>query len=220
MISAIPILLSHFAVSPCIHSFLGFVPWNYYLQTDNTCQITGFNVLGANSGILLILLAILDDLFRAAGLLAVVFVIIAGTQFILGQGKPGEMEKARMGILNALVGLGISLVAIAVVSYLGSRLGAGSGTSTGPLGINLSSLPNPAGADSGSLLQTALSIVFGLLGAIAFLVIVIAGFQYVSSQGDPQTTSNAKSTIVYALIGLVIAVLAESIVSFIVHRYP
>lgn len=212
--------MTYLADTNCAKRFLGFVPWNYYLQMDpnNACQITNFHLLGGNSSLLLIGLAILDDLFQLAGVLAVAFIVYSGFQFVLSQGAPDEAAKARTTAINALVGLGISLVAITFVSYLGTRAGGGQGTTVGPYGLNLGWLPNPGGAESGSVLQTALSVAFEVLGAIAFLIIVIAGMQYAFSQGDAQTTARAKAAIIYAFVGLVIALVAQSIVSFALSR--
>ncbi len=61
-----------------------------------------------------------------------------------------------------------------------------------------------------------LNIFFGLIGSIALLVIVIAGFRYIVSRGEPQEIARAKNTIIYAIVGLVIAILAFSIVNFVV----
>lgn len=61
-------------------------------------------------------------------------------------------------------------------------------------------------------------MVFVTMGAISILIIVIAGFQYVVSGGDPQKTSRAKDTILYAVIGLVVAISAFTIVTFVLGR--
>lgn len=58
--------------------------------------------------------------------------------------------------------------------------------------------------------------VVGVLGAIAAIFIVVGGVSYMTSQGDPGKTKKAKDTILYALIGLVVAVLAFAIVNFVV----
>lgn len=76
----------------------------------------------------------------------------------------------------------------------------------------------PKGDLSEASFSAVLQLIFGLLGAIALLVIVIAGLRYVISQGDPQATAKAKNTIIYALVGLVIAVAAFSIVSFVIRN--
>lgn len=211
----------HYLAVDCHPSFLGFHSWNYYLKLNpNNCDIdpSQFHVLGANSSLLLIILAVLDDLFKLAGILAVAFVVYAGFQFVLSQGSPDETAKARTTGINALVGLGISIIATWFVSFLGARVDNGNGGTFGML--NVSPLPNPGGVASGSVLQTAFSVVFGILGAIAFLIIVIAGMTYAFSQGDPQTTAKSKSAIIYAVIGLVIAIAAQSIVSYAVNARP
>jgi hypothetical protein len=55
--------------------------------------------------------------------------------------------------------------------------------------------------------QIVLQIVFGVLGAVALIYIIIAALKYVTSQGDPQSTTRAKDTILYAVIGLITGLL-------------
>ena len=69
-------------------------------------------------------------------------------------------------------------------------------------------------ADSTSL-ENMLAIVFGITGAIAFLIVVIAGFQFVISSGDPQKVSKARQTILYAVVGIVVSATAFTIVKFV-----
>jgi len=83
--------------------------------------------------------------------------------------------------------------------------------------IDFRPLPNNAQADAAqSMLPNVLSILFGTLGAVALLIIVIAGFRYVIAAGDPAKMSQAKKAILYALIGLAIALSGFSIVTFVV----
>lgn len=79
--------------------------------------------------------------------------------------------------------------------------------------LNLSGLPKPA-ADSNAV-GTVLSIVIGIIAALSLLFITIGGFRYILSQGDPQAVSKAKGTILYALIGLLVSILAQVIVLFV-----
>jgi cytochrome bd-type quinol oxidase subunit 2 len=53
------------------------------------------------------------------------------------------------------------------------------------------------------------------VGIIAVVMIVFAGVQYATSQGDGAKTKKAKDTIMYAVIGLIVAILAFSIVNFV-----
>lgn len=80
--------------------------------------------------------------------------------------------------------------------------------------ISGSNLPQ-AQANSASL-QTVLSIAFGIIGALAVLMIAVSGLRYVLSAGDPQKTAQARNSIIYALVGVVVAITAEAIVHFVV----
>lgn len=84
---------------------------------------------------------------------------------------------------------------------------------------DISSLPQPTltTGPSGTV-SNALKLVFGIAGAISLLIITIAALQYTLSQGNPQATAKAKNTIIYAVIGLTICVLAFSIVTFVITR--
>lgn len=63
-----------------------------------------------------------------------------------------------------------------------------------------------------------LQVIFAIFGALAVLMLVISGLRYVASQGSPQEVAKAKGTAVYALVGLVLAIMAESIVTFVLAR--
>jgi len=59
------------------------------------------------------------------------------------------------------------------------------------------------------------NIVFSLAGGLSLLFVVIGGFRYVLSSGDPNATAQAKNTIIYALVGLVVTVSGFAIVGFV-----
>lgn len=84
--------------------------------------------------------------------------------------------------------------------------------------INPSEVHVPKGDISGNTLQTAWRIALGLAGGIAVLIIVLAAFKYVVSVGDPQTANKAKNAIIYAIIGLIVALAAFSIISFALNK--
>jgi hypothetical protein len=56
-----------------------------------------------------------------------------------------------------------------------------------------------------------------IIGIIAVLVIIIGGIMFATSAGDPSRAKRAKDTILYAVIGLVVAILAYAIVNFVVN---
>jgi type IV secretory pathway VirB2 component (pilin) len=67
-------------------------------------------------------------------------------------------------------------------------------------------------------LKTILTDLFVILGAIALLMIVIAGLRYVFAGGNADGTAQAKRMIIYSIIGLVIAALAASIVQVVLNK--
>jgi len=55
-------------------------------------------------------------------------------------------------------------------------------------------------------------------GIIAVILIIIGGFKYITADGDAAKAKSAKETIVAALLGLVIIILAGSIISLVLNR--
>lgn len=59
------------------------------------------------------------------------------------------------------------------------------------------------------------SIVAGIAGVI---MIMLGGFRYIRSSGDPSKTSEAQNTIIYAIIGLIVAAAGQLLVVFVFNR--
>lgn len=66
-----------------------------------------------------------------------------------------------------------------------------------------------------NFIKDIINILLFLIGAIAVVMIIIGGLRYVTSGGDQGAITGAKNTILYAVIGLVIAVMAFAIVNFV-----
>ena len=64
--------------------------------------------------------------------------------------------------------------------------------------------------------RTVMAIAFGILGSFALLSMVLSGFKYIASAGDPQKTSEAKNGVVFAVVGLMIAIAAEGLIVFVI----
>ncbi|HYG84363.1 MAG TPA: pilin [Verrucomicrobiae bacterium] len=66
-----------------------------------------------------------------------------------------------------------------------------------------------------SLIQNIINVLIFLIGAISVIMIVIGGLRYTTSGGDSSAVTGAKNTILYAIIGLVVAISAYGIVNFV-----
>lgn len=67
-------------------------------------------------------------------------------------------------------------------------------------------------------LATLIRIFSWIVGVAAVIMVMVGGFQYVTSGGDSGKVTSAKNTIMYSLIGVVIAVLAQVIVKFVLSK--
>lgn len=76
----------------------------------------------------------------------------------------------------------------------------------------------PKGGLNQNAVDTIFNIVFGVMGAVALIVLLLASLKYVISRGDPGEVAKAKNAIIYAVIGLVVVASAFTIVSFVVDK--
>lgn len=199
----------------CTKTFLGFPTWYKYLPISPAPQCTIITKDIGGQVAVLILMAVIEILLSVAGIIAVGFVIFGAFKFITSQADPQKIAGARTTIANALVGLVIALVASKVVAFIGNKLSA-SATNAAVKNGALDGTNIPQVTANTAQLQSLLSFIFVLAGAIALLVITIAGFNFVTSQGEPQKVAKARMTILYAVVGLVVAVFAFVIVKFVV----
>lgn len=64
-------------------------------------------------------------------------------------------------------------------------------------------------------LTTIINVVVGMVGFVAVAMIVMGGISFATSQGDASKTTKARNTILYGVVGLVVALLAFAIVNFV-----
>lgn len=81
----------------------------------------------------------------------------------------------------------------------------------------LSSIFPTAICDVNSLIMRVISIIFSLIGIVSALFIIIGGFRMVTSQGNEKSVGAAKKTITYAVIGLVVSIMAYTIIAIVVN---
>ncbi len=106
--------------------FLGFPSWHSHLEgvtftdpdtkeTSCTPQINGLNDIWK------IVASVIEMLLRIASLAAIGFVVYGGVSYTLSQGSPDKTKEALKTIINALVGLAISIISAALVGFIAGR---------------------------------------------------------------------------------------------------
>jgi Type IV secretion system pilin len=76
---------------------------------------------------------------------------------------------------------------------------------------------DPLTGPNGTLTKVAGALGF-VAGIVAVIFVIVGGIKYIFSGGDSSATSSAKNTILYALVGLVVAVLAREIIMFVLGK--
>ncbi len=66
--------------------------------------------------------------------------------------------------------------------------------------------------------QTVINIFSTIIGIVAVIMIIIAGLRYITSAGDANSISSAKNALIYAIVGLIVAALAQVIVRFVLSK--
>lgn len=78
------------------------------------------------------------------------------------------------------------------------------------------------GADlfgDGGIFRTITNVLLFLIGAVAVIMLIIGGIRYTISGGDSTAVTSAKNTILYAVIGIIVALLAYAIVNFVLDSF-
>jgi hypothetical protein len=86
--------------------------------------------------------------------------------------------------------------------------GIDGGVSCAPAGISLSQ----------GITNTVNTLLF-IVGVASVIMIIVGGLRYIFSGGDPKNTSATKDTILYTVVGVVVAILAYAIVNFVLTRF-
>lgn len=72
---------------------------------------------------------------------------------------------------------------------------------------------------TGGVFQTITDVLLFVIGAVSVIMLILGGIRYTISQGDSAAVTAAKNTILYAIIGLVVAILAYAAVHFVIGSF-
>lgn len=196
----------------CEQGFLGIPPW-YRGLTDpaNDCNLIGPDANdpdGLSKYIWRIVLNAIEIGLTIAAYVAIFFIIYGGFLFMTGGGNPAQVEKGRKSVMNAIVGLVISMGAIAITKFIFGIIGSAAQDANGVVQLT-----------GEQLLQNGLNITYFIGGVISVIVIVIAGIMYTTSAGDTSKVTKAKNMLVYSIAGLVVVLVAFAITNFVIGRF-
>ena len=140
------------------------------------------------------------------GLVSLLMIVIQGMRYALSRGNPEKVAQAKNGIIYSLVGVVISVTSWSMVQFV-----------LGKLVIPPSGQANPG--DLSNLMGSIIGVIIFITGVISTIIVIIGGYNYIFSGGDSNKVSSARSTIIYALIGLIVAVAAGPILAWALGRF-
>jgi hypothetical protein len=97
-----------------VAGFLGFRSWDACLEKDSS----GAPIIRALEDVWKIAIIVVEFFIKISGYLAAGFIIFGGIKYVKSQGEPGETAQARQIINNALMGLIICLLSVAIVQFI------------------------------------------------------------------------------------------------------
>ena len=153
---------------------------------------------------------ILEDITIIATYLIIGYIIYGGYLYIFANGDTGKVATGKKALNQAFIGLAITLSAKIIIETIRIILfnGEGKFSNTEYLKNNLS---------AGEMVSSIFQWVIGIAGVVSLIFIVGGGIMYMTSEGEPSKLQTAKNTIKYALIGLVIVALAQTITIFMTN---
>ena len=117
---------------------------------------------------------------------------------------------------NAILVLG---VIIGVSAMVPSGVQAVSVIAEQCQGVTDSRVCKDQNADPNALIKTIVNLLLFIVGATSVVMIIVGGFFYATSAGDNGRVTTAKNTIMYAVVGLVVSLIAFAVVQFVFDQF-
>jgi hypothetical protein len=127
--------------------------------------------------------------------------------------------KQKLKIVLPLLVMLLALGGQAIVPVDAFACGDAAGSSTARV-INAATpdTTDCSGSGVSNVIHAAVTVLSILIGAAAIIMILLSGFRYITSGGDSNKISGAKNALIYALVGVAIAALAQFLVNFVLFQ--
>ena len=126
-----------------------------------------------------------------------------------------KVKTAAMALVLAVTGAGVALVPAAYAADVCEGLTA---QQCAQQGMGQADPDSGQGATLDATVKNIINAVLYVVGILAVVMVIIGGVKYTTSGGDSAAVTSAKNTILYGIIGLVIAILAYAIVNFVIVK--
>ena len=121
--------------------------------------------------------------------------------------------------MKRIVKLLLPILIVGIIIVLGAGSVSALTLQEGAEAARCDGCPADLFGDTGVFKQVT-NVILYIVSIIAVIMLIIGGIKYVVSGGDSKKVTDAKNTVLYAIIGLVIAFLAFAIVNFVISALP
>lgn len=214
------------ASAACTSNFLTFPAWYDGVIDQSTCDVKMPNVDKNGGGlpafIFRIVLNIIEIALQLVAYAAAGYLIYGGFKYLTSAGSADRVVAGRKIIVNALVGLVISFMSVAIVNLVTTNIDGQAASRCNATAAGDKIDPDCVGISkvgANKAVEGILTTVYYAGGATAVIVIIVSSVFYIISQGDPSKTKRAKDGILYAVVGLVLILVAFIITNFVIGRF-
>lgn len=207
--------MKKFILCSCL-SLILLTPLVVYGQTSSDCTNTPSNTLCnpirfSKDDIGTFAYQVVTTFTAFFALTAVVMVIFSGLRMMTSQGNEEAITVARSSLQWSVLGLILAMFALVIVYAVGTYIGAKDPNAASYVGNNRVLNPLLDTTFLG-LLTTLITGFLSVVGLLAFLMIAIGGFRYITSGGNEEQAESGKKTLQWAIMGLVAILLAYVLV--------
>ena len=128
------------------------------------------------------------------------------------------MQKVKSNIIHFALAFAVMLTAGLIIAPSTYADDCVDGTMSIGNGVNCAKgadTPDSLFGNEG-IFSTIVNVILFIVGALSVVMIIYGGIRYTISAGDSSKVTSAKNTIMYAIVGLIVSILAFAIVNFVV----
>ncbi|MCC9313014.1 MAG: hypothetical protein KFF74_02440 [Candidatus Nanosynbacter sp.] len=122
---------------------------------------------------------------------------------------------------KSIISIAIMTCAVFGASVLSTASLSGSASAQVSEGINTATTSEMKGKSidgKDGLIKTVVNVLLWAVGILSVIMIIFSGFRYITSAGDASKTKSAQSTLIYSVVGLIVAIMAYAIVNMVINR--
>lgn len=147
----------------------------------------------------------LNFILQLAAALSLIFILLSAVKFTASGGDPQRVAESRRTIVYALVGLVVSVSSFIIASLVGEEAS------------QVAQDPDPFFGPTGIVTKVVDWLSF-VVGAASVFGIIYGAVRFITSAGQAQSAQAGRNAIVYSVIGIIVAVAAQFIVTFVLGR--